>query len=74
MFEKAWEKKRISAMTYNFDPDRWYENERMALKARCKSGEIDPRQYADSLDALDRRCEEMWKRLDGSYRISHSNG
>ena len=62
-------KKEIILMTYNFDPDRWYENELFALKGRYKSGKINDQEYTEALDDLDRRHEEMWKRLDGSFRI-----
>jgi hypothetical protein len=27
-------------MTYNFDPDKWYENEAAFLENRCRSGKI----------------------------------
>ena len=56
-------------MTYNFDPDKWYDDERGILKARFKAGEINPQQYQDALCELDRRYEEMLKRLDGTYQI-----
>jgi hypothetical protein len=67
--ESTEKKERIILMTYNFDPDRWYENELIALKDRYKSGKINEQEHADAFDDLDRRHEEMWKRLDGSYRI-----
>jgi hypothetical protein len=56
-------------MTYNFDPDRWYDNELAVLKARCKSGEISAREYEDAVADLDRRYDEMLDRLDGTYQI-----
>jgi hypothetical protein len=56
-------------MTYNFDPDRWYENEISAVKAGYKTGKITAEEYRKALKDLDRRYEAMWKRLDGSYRI-----
>jgi len=56
-------------MTYNFDPDRWYEAHRAALKARLERGEIDEAEFdAETVD-LDRRYEEMLERLDGTYAI-----
>ncbi len=27
-------------MTYNFDPDRWYENQRLALDAKRDRGDL----------------------------------
>jgi hypothetical protein len=56
-------------MTYNFDPDRWYDDERGILEARFKAGEMDPQEYEDALCELDRRYDEMLKRLDGTYQI-----
>ncbi len=56
-------------MTYNFDPEKWYENHRRALLARREHGELDERAFAEALDELDRRYEEMLSRLDGSFRL-----
>ena len=60
---------RLFVMTYNFDPDRWYENERRALDALLRQGQIDEDAYAASLDDLEQRYERMIKRLDGTYQI-----
>ncbi len=56
-------------MTYNFDPDRWYENRRTLLEARRERGELDEDAYNAALAELDRRFEEMVSRLDGSFRL-----
>ena len=56
-------------MTYNFDPDRWYENERLAIEERFRSGKINTREYKDAIDDLDCRFDEMLDRLDGTYQI-----
>ena len=56
-------------MTYNFDADRWYENQRALLVARRESGELDENAFAEALEELDRRFEEMLSRLDGSFRL-----
>lgn len=56
-------------MTYNFDPDRWYENQLRLLDHRLHLGEIDDARYQTELDALDRRYEEMLSRLEGSYSL-----
>jgi hypothetical protein len=56
-------------MTYNFDPDRWYENEREALDARHQAGEIGEQEYKKALSELERRYDEMLARLDGTYQI-----
>jgi hypothetical protein len=56
-------------MTYNFDPDRWYDDERGILEARFKAGEMNPQEYEDALGELERRYDEMLKGLDGTYQI-----
>ena len=56
-------------MTYNFDPDRWYEDERGIIEARFKASEIGAQEYQDALCELDRRYDEMLQRLDGTYQI-----
>jgi hypothetical protein len=56
-------------MTYNFDPDRWYDDERGICEARFKAGEITSQEYQDALSELDRRYDEMLQRLDGTYQV-----
>jgi len=56
-------------MTYNFDPDRWYEDRRRALQARRDAGEIDDAGLSVELEDLDRRHDEMVKRLDGTFQL-----
>jgi hypothetical protein len=56
-------------MTYNFDPDRWYENELAVLKARFKAGDLGSQEYEEAVEELDRRHDEMLERLDGTYQI-----
>ncbi len=56
-------------MTYNFDPDRWYENERAFLETCFKSGKMNDRAFEEALTKLDRRYADMLDRLDGSYQI-----
>lgn len=56
-------------MTYNFDPERWYEIERACIEARCKTGVLTAVQRECALQQLEARYAEMWARLDGSYRI-----
>ncbi len=65
--KKIVEQKR--PMTYNFDPDRWYDNERAVLEERKRRGELNEDAFAQALSDLDRRYEEMLDRLDGTYRI-----
>jgi len=56
-------------MTYNFDPDRWYQNERAAIESRHRSGEICQQAYEEAIQDLDRRYDEMLDRLNGTYQI-----
>jgi len=56
-------------MTYNFDPDRWYDIEYRALKLSLGRGEISRMSFQKALEDLCRRYEEMTDRLDGTYRI-----
>ena len=57
-------------MTYNFDPDRWYENQRRALDAKRDRGELTRESYQAALDDLERRYEEMASRLDKPFDLS----
>lgn len=56
-------------MTYNFDPERWYENQRALLDARRRAGELDEQQYRKASLELEQRYDKMLQRLDGTYRI-----
>ena len=56
-------------MTYNFDPDRWYENELYFLEFRYQSGKITKPEFMQFLEELDRHHGEMWNRLDGTYQM-----
>ena len=58
-------------MTYNFDPDKWYENEVAFFENSYKSGKISEQEYKESLEVLNKKHEEMWSRLDGTYQIPH---
>ena len=58
------------AVTYNFDPDRWYENQRRALDAKRDRGELTGEAYQAGLDDLERRFEEMASRLDKPFDLS----
>ena len=59
-------------MTYNFDPEKWYDDERGILDARLTAGHLGAQEYNNSLSVLERRYDEMLKRLDGSYQIPKS--
>ena len=56
-------------MTYNFDPDQWYENERTYLEARHERGELDAQAYEEALAQLGENYEAMLVRLDGSFEL-----
>ena len=56
-------------MTYNFDPDRWYDNELAFLTGKFKAGDLSESAYEAAKADLDRKYDEMLSRLDGSYQI-----
>ena len=60
-------------MTYNFDPDKWYDNELFLLQEKLKSSKITQSEYDAAVEILDKKLEEMWTRLDGSYQINNGN-
>jgi hypothetical protein len=57
-------------MTYNFDPDRWYENQRRVLDAKRDRGELAAEAYQAGLDDLERRYDEMTSRLDKPFDLN----
>jgi hypothetical protein len=57
------------AVTYNFDPDNWYENQRRLLEHRLASSQIGQDDYRQKLEELNQRYEEMVQRLDGTYTL-----
>lgn len=59
-------------MTYNFDPDRWYENQRRVIDLRRERGELDDARYQAELDDLERRYDEMLSRLDKPFGLEPS--
>jgi hypothetical protein len=56
-------------MTYNFDPDKWYENEHLILKSKYTSGEITKLEFKNAVKELDKKHEDMWNRLDGTFQL-----
>jgi len=60
-------------MTYNFDPDKWYDNELYLIQMKLKTDEINQNEYDEAVEILDKKLEEMWKRLDGTYQINNGN-
>ncbi len=57
-------------MTYNFDPDKWYDNEFFLIQSKLKSGKITQSEFDKACDILNEKHEEIWKRLDGTYQIN----
>jgi len=56
-------------MTYNFDPERWYENEYSALEVFHKRGDLSKDEFEKARADLLHRYEEMLSRLDGTYQL-----
>jgi hypothetical protein len=56
-------------MTYNFDPDQWYENQRAILQARFDAGRLTEDELRDAIADLDERFDAMLDRLDGTFKI-----
>jgi hypothetical protein len=59
-------------MTYNFDPDRWYDNELAALERMFAEGRLDKAAFEKQKDRLMARYDDMIARLDGTYRIDNA--
>ncbi len=60
-------------MTYNFDPDKWYDNELFLIQSRLKTSKIKQNEYDDAVKIQDKKLEKMWKRLDGTYQTNNGN-
>jgi hypothetical protein len=56
-------------MTYNFDAERWHEDQKALLAARRERGELSDAELAAAVEELDRRYDEMVARLDGTFRL-----
>ena len=56
-------------MTYNFDPDRWYENELFVIQSKAKAGQLTEQEYNEAVEELDQKHKKMWERLDGTYQV-----
>ncbi len=62
--------KGFIVMTYNFDPDQWYADDLLLIHSKLKIGEINQNEYDEAVEILDKKLEEMWKRLDGTYQVN----
>ena len=56
-------------MTYNFDPDLWYDNHRALLELRKADGELTDQAFERAVEELDSDYEAMVQRLDGTYQL-----
>jgi len=56
-------------MTYNFDPDRWRDDQLARLELERRAGRVSEADYQAALDEIERRYESMLARLDGTYQI-----
>ncbi|MCK7574659.1 MAG: hypothetical protein MZV65_01260 [Chromatiales bacterium] len=57
-------------MTYNFDPERWLENERLRLEHRRRTGALSEEAAAEAAEELERRYDAMVARLEGTFPVS----
>ena len=60
-------------MTYNFDPDKWYDDQFFMIQTKLKKDELTQEEYDLAVSELDQKIEEMWQRLDGTYQINSDN-
>jgi hypothetical protein len=60
-------------VTYNFDPDKWLENEQLRIEMRRRNGELTADMAAAELAEAERRHEGMLKRLDGTFPVATWN-
>ena len=56
-------------MTYNFDPDRWYDDEYYLLEQALKQGRMTRAEFDGKVAALSAKYDDMTARLDGTYEI-----
>lgn len=58
---------------YDFDPNNWYADEFFIIHSKLETGEINQNECDEAVEILDKKLEEMWKRLDGNYQINNGN-
>jgi hypothetical protein len=56
-------------VTYNFDPERWYANERSFLEQRLRSEGWCEEEFEAAVEDLDRRHDQLVGRFEGTNRI-----
>lgn len=57
-------------MTYNFDPERWYDIQLADLEKQLADVDLTPSVFAECRIRLEQEYEAMLDRLDGSMRIA----
>lgn len=60
-------------MTYNFDPERWFDNEMTALEKRHAAGELSDAEFEEAQSKLVDKYEEMLERVNIRYEYSSEN-
>jgi hypothetical protein len=60
-------------VTYNFDPDKWLENERLRVEMQRRTGELAPDAADKAIEELERRYHAMLARLDGTFPVAGRN-
>lgn len=56
-------------MTYNFDPDKWFDIELSALELKNASGKIAEEEFLKLKDRLCIKYDEMVDRLNNTYQL-----
>ena len=56
-------------MTYNFDPDRWYDDEYRLLQLALKQGRMTAAEFDRRVETLSGKYDDMIARLDGTYEL-----
>jgi hypothetical protein len=56
-------------MTYNFDPDRWLEDQQRLLEMRRARGELGEDAYQEALRDVERRHDALVARLDRTFQL-----
>ena len=59
-------------MTYNFDADRWYENQRGLLVARREHGELNESEFAEALGQVPGPAKLISRRRSVKYQVRRS--
>ncbi|WP_413909528.1 DUF4268 domain-containing protein [Desulfobacula sp.] len=63
----------VRGISYNFGVSKNYGRAELyidfLIHSKLKIGEINQNEYDEVVEILDKKLEEMWERLDGSYQI-----